>query len=399
MSGPNNPEQYEWVWDCESCDSKGILGRHQHCTNCNAPRPPGDIFYDPANAPEIKDEKLLRLASAAPDWLCEHCGGSTSGASTKCAGCSAPKGSSPVRRTVDYALGQEPKSSPTAPKPRSYEKEAWEKPRRSTGDLTSNRPEAEQTPSFYDKSDVWSRGENKSRDKFNWLSLPVIASVCATLIFIALIYAYFKTHVETIKLTKCTWQRVITVEKWKTVRESDWSIPSGGREVSHYRALHHYNKVFDHTETYYVTERYQSGTETYRSGTRSKGNGFAEATYSTRPVYSTRQVSRTRPVYRDEAEYHTKYDYDIERWKFEREARLGADNQSPAWPNPNLASNERENGRKEEYHAIFLGPEPKRSIFDEVMPEARWKTFVVGNEYQAKINFYGQLKEILTPEA
>lgn len=391
-------ELYEWVWDCKSCKTTKILGRHESCQNCGMPRPKGDIFYDPGVEQVVTDPKLIAKASAGPDWICQHCEGSNSDLRESCKGCSAPRGSSPERNVIDYALGHEPMSDPTADKPRSYERGEWKKQPKPANESPTAAPrssrDAGHKPAYVGRP----AGAGVAGSDFaEFVKTPF--GMLAGVFFILLgflLYGVLKTNTEEVKLVRCDWARTITVERFKTVRESDWSVPHGGRVVSSALRIHHYRDVFSHNETRYHTrtERYQSGTERYRSGTRSKGNGFAEAVYSTRPVYSTRTVREpyTHAVYRKEPVYDRYYEYDIERWKFEREVRAAASDQKPLWPDPQLREKERENGRTEVYQAHFT--DNRQKIHTLTLPEARWKHLEVGGTYKAEINYFRTLVKL-----
>src|SRR5690349_6150305 len=106
----------EGRWDCPSCGSKAIYGRHVDCPGCGKPRPAGIRFYLTDDAPVITDAARLREARAGADWVCEHCGASTRATETDCTGCGAPRGSSPAQPVIDYPLSQVPRSGDT-PRP------------------------------------------------------------------------------------------------------------------------------------------------------------------------------------------------------------------------------------------------------------------------------------------
>lgn len=100
----------EGRWDCPSCGSKAVLGRHVDCPGCGKPRPAGTRFYLTADAPVVTDAAQLAEAKAGADWICGHCGASTRATQTDCGGCGAARGTSPTQPVIHYGAGQVPRS-------------------------------------------------------------------------------------------------------------------------------------------------------------------------------------------------------------------------------------------------------------------------------------------------
>ena len=71
----------ELKWNCNSCDTKGILGRHKVCPECGSPREKGEMRMDGLEsngdgfnaAPSVTEPELVDLAQAGFDWFCTHC--------------------------------------------------------------------------------------------------------------------------------------------------------------------------------------------------------------------------------------------------------------------------------------------------------------------------------------
>lgn len=100
----------EGRWDCPSCGSTGIYGRHVDCPGCNKPRPAGIRFYLSDDAPVVTNPEQLREARAGADWACEHCGASNRATEDNCLGCGAERGTSPTQPVRDYDLAGVPRS-------------------------------------------------------------------------------------------------------------------------------------------------------------------------------------------------------------------------------------------------------------------------------------------------
>ncbi|HYW13314.1 MAG TPA: hypothetical protein VE871_15250, partial [Longimicrobium sp.] len=100
----------EGRWDCPSCGSRAVYGRHVDCPGCGKPRPAGIRFYLTDDAPVIIDAAQLAEAAAGADWVCGHCGASTRATETECGGCGAARGTSPSQPVVDYDMGEVPRN-------------------------------------------------------------------------------------------------------------------------------------------------------------------------------------------------------------------------------------------------------------------------------------------------
>ncbi|HEX7239114.1 MAG TPA: Ran-binding zinc finger domain-containing protein [Longimicrobiaceae bacterium] len=351
----------EGRWDCPTCGTTGVRGRFTVCRSCGTPRPEGVRFYLPGDEPEVTEAELLRQAGAGADWICEHCGSSTRALEEECSGCGAPRGSSPEQDTHEYGLDDVPRSG-EAPRP-----------------AASLAP----PPSTFRRSWIGKA--------FRWgLGVGVVAAGVAVAV----------PNKVPVTVTGKTWERTVQVERERTVREEDWSVPSGGREVRHWRAVHHYDRVLDHyeTRTRQVSDRVQTGTETYTCGTVDNGNGYFSDKTCTRPTYET--VYRTEtyedPVYRQEPRYQTKYAYDIERWLPERVARAaGSEDAEPEWPGTGLKRKEREGARKEVYTLTFRDEEGKS--YSKEIPRAQWDRHRPGETVTLKV-FTASNFEIVEPD-
>lgn len=127
------------------------------------------------------------------------------------------------------------------------------------------------------------------------------------------------------------WTRQIDIEAYRTVQESDWKVPDGGRVYDEKQEVHHYDKVIDNyeTRTREVSEQVLDG---YDKKKEYKDNGdgtFTEKSVSV-PRYKTEYRTETykEPIYRDEPRYATKYYYNIDKWVVDRtEESKGVDSE------------------------------------------------------------------------
>lgn len=337
----------EGVWDCQHCGARGLPGREQACSGCGAVRPSNVRFRLPDEAPEVTSPELLARAAEGADWGCAHCGTSNSGRQTSCQQCGAARdttqpSSAPAMFDVSGA--------PAGP--------AWWRSRR----------------------------------------VRVIA-IAAVLLVFALSWL-FGSHTETLQIQSTHWKREHHIERVTTVTEEDWSVPSGGREQSRFRAVHHYDQVLDHYET--RTRQVQTGTRRVKTGTRDLGNGFFEDEYSDEPVYGTE--SYEQPVYRDEPRYATKYRFEIERWKPSR-VDLAEGDRHPRWPDTTLASGVRPYnvgqervGEKKEVYTVTLLDKQRGKTHSIDLPQSDWERYEVGGDVTARMTRWGSVREIVFAE-
>jgi predicted nucleic acid-binding Zn ribbon protein len=77
---------------CSTCKSAN-LGRHKACQHCGKPKE-GEPFYDAPEDEEVvlTDSKLIKQATAGPDWECAYCGSHQRRDSGECAQCGAEQG-------------------------------------------------------------------------------------------------------------------------------------------------------------------------------------------------------------------------------------------------------------------------------------------------------------------
>lgn len=234
----------EGRWDCDSCGTKGILGRELTCPQCGRRRPEGVRFYLPDDASAVTDESLIERAEAGADWLCEYCGASNLATREVCKQCGAPRGESTAQEVREYESSEVPRSG--------------EQP------LPSYQP-----PPPPPKPFPWAM---------------VIGGVAALLLLgAAVAFFLFRTTETTAEVTGFSWERAIEVEELREVQEEGSSVPPGGRLIRE-----------KETE---VEEQVEVGTETYVCGKIDLGNGMFEDKECERPIYETRYRTETTYVY------------------------------------------------------------------------------------------------------
>lgn len=360
----------EGAWDCPFCGKERNRGPEKFCGGCGSPRGPEVKFYLPEDARVVEDAAELERARAGPDWTCPFCGGDNKGWNGFCTGCGSAKDATAARQVVQHA-GEAPTTAVAA--------------------MAASAPPAPSPPPG--PAPATGGGAGK------WL-LGCFGG-CGMLVLFLIVLAMFMgmTHDERLTVTGARWERVIAVESYDTVREAAWKdeVPAGARHVSESREVRSHRKVQTGTETRTrtVTKEVPDGTEQVKVGTKDMGNGYFEDVYETRTKYRTESSEETyeEPVYREEPVYDVKVTYEIDKWHESRKAQANGNDTSPRWPDPGLASNEREGARNETF-ALELRDE-KGNVRKYVPKTAdEFSRFQIGSAYTAKVDRMGNVDEI-----
>jgi hypothetical protein len=301
--------------------------------------------------------------------VCEHCASSARATQDVCPGCGAPRGSSPTQAVTTYGMADVPRDG-ERPERRAVPPEAAA----AIPPTPPNRPRS-------------------------WLKRGAVAMLAL------LGWCYFRPHEVTATVAEKSWERSLEVEAYRTVRESNWDVPSGGRTVNSYQAIRSYRQELDHYETRSrtVSEQVQTGTRTYTCGQKDMGNGYFEDQTCTEPEYETRshEESYQEPIYRQIPIYDTKYDYDVERWVTDTvlvvqgKADHPSDADTPTWPQPRLSERRREGERKEKYVLVFH--DDRNHTYQREVPLTQYQALHVGEPAHIRVNNAGMVLAVETP--
>ncbi len=154
---------YEMLWDCEFCDTKGLLGKSQrHCANCGAKQNPDKRYFPkPGEERRIDGHKFV-----GSDRTCPACASPQSAAATNCTNCGAPlDGAKEVKGVV----------KPVAPRP-------------TTGKLSR---------------------------------ILVVLGVIVLVIF-CIWYFFIRTKETKLTVTQHRWERAIGIEEYNDRSEQGW---------------------------------------------------------------------------------------------------------------------------------------------------------------------------------
>ena len=345
----------EGIWDCPYCDAKGIGGLRKYCPNCGHPQDKGTKFRLGEEKRYLTDEETESVGKG-PDWGCEYCGSMNKASFKFCANCGAPKEAD----TKDYFQLREEESK--------KEQKAKEE----------QKVKAEQ------------EAKSEKRSKRTKKRFFLLAALFA-LILLGIQMCSPKAYTGTIDAR--TWERNIEIEKLTTVEESDWSVPSGGRQLYTKREIRTYKQVFDHYETKTRSVPYQveDGYDTSYSD-----NGDGTFTEHKTPKYRTeyRTEEYEEAVYRDEPVYDTKYYYEIDKWKHSRDVSSKGSDEEPYWGEVKLDEKEREGKKTETYVLTIVANKGKKS--KEYTYETdldTWKSYKKGQKVEITVSL-GSIDEI-----
>lgn len=366
----------EGVWDCAYCGAAKVRGGLRECPQCGHPRDENVEFYMDNPQNYVLDEALAEKARQGPDWVCQFCDCLNSATVSVCEGC----GSAREAETKDYFENLQEQQE-------KAKREVDEQPDDITAEAADEYcPE----PRPIAKPDRQKRINYGKIMKVGVVALLVVA-------FIAGMVMLFTPREVTGTIVDMKWSRSVEIEEYKTVRESGWSVPSGGREVSRSEEIHHYNSVISHyeTKTRTYTEQVLDHYEEYVSGYRDLGNGYFEEITSQRPVYRTETRTETyeEPVYVQVPVYETKYVYDIEKWVHQTNKRTEGNDKNPYWSDYKCKANERIGSKMEVFSVTVKLDNGDTETYS--LPYDQWDSLNLEQKIKLKTYITGSATPVL----
>jgi hypothetical protein len=393
----------ELKWNCNSCGSKGILGRHKVCPECGSPREKGEMVMDGLDtdndgdgfndAQTVSAPELIELAEAGYDWFCTHCSSGNRGNGSECSNCGSPRYGEQKELHPDL-VEQPHKTSSPSPSP----------------------PE--------DEEPIQVQQDPK----------PFIFGALALLIVFVIGFFATRTHNVEGAVRTMEWSRTVTVDAWTPFTEREWRHRASERvEVKPMNGLGEragYNLVpgscsneFFETERYQCgtkeesydcstyhteTEKYQStcsDTETYTCGEtcKSSGNGFAKCkpkkctrstSYTctktrTEKVKDPKTCNRTVPKYCTRPIYKDKCTYTSQKWVRVQNPSTSGTGKNMTWPSVTLSPLERAS-RSDTYRVSWSFQDgSKKDSFSRSMSETQYMTWEIGKKTYIKVNYAG----------
>lgn len=348
----------EGYWDCTYCGYKKNLGGMDKCPKCGKTRDKDTTFYLEGKYRYVSQKKAVTI-NWNPNWVCLHCDRLNSADDTKCLSCGAPR----TGENLNYFENKE--------------KERYEQNERQEG---KERQESQQ-------EDL----RSLRISKINMEMLKYFFIGLLSLIFICGIVFLFIPKEKEITVSNVSWERSINVERYQTVKESDWNLPVGARLLYTKEEFSHYDKVIDHyeTKTRMVEKESLVGYEEYVVSVKDLGNGHFEEVTDERPVYKKYYETETyqEPVYREVKVNKTKYYYEIDKWLYERTEKANGTNRETYWPDVVLAEDERVSSKSERYY--LEGTDKKGEPVYYWMPYEQWVDVKIGKMVKLKVNGFG----------
>jgi len=280
------------IWICPYCETKNP-GPIKTCTSCGAPQP-DDVEFLRVDEEEfnfIKDEALIRMAKAGPDIHCPFCGTRNLATAELCSNCGGELG-----------LG-------------GKARQAGGKVRAVADGQKPPEPAAPAKPK-----------KKMSRGAMILALLGGLAIIAACIVGILLLT---KTDEIRAVVTDVEWERSIAIEAYTTVTQQDWwdEIPADAEVLSCSQEYRYTSDQPEPNATEVCGEEYVEDT----------GTGVGEVVQDC--VYE---------VYDDYCEYTAM------TWVVVDTVTESGDDLSPYWPDFNLAADQREGERDEQYMITFV---------------------------------------------
>lgn len=246
-------------WDCPYCDSTDIDGLVDNCPNCGRHKPENTKYHlkgaishenkiykkSVVEESDVLTTEELQKAGISKEecdgnhkeWVCSYCNSLNNWADDICTSCGSPRNEA----TLEYGM-QKRENSVTDTNDFVALSGIDEETANDIEDkIKERKPSLANRKSFdsvsEDKEIADETSENPE-DKSNRLSIfgsifsfvkgnaiPILLAM----IFLLCAGVLFYPHKETVTVTGFEWARNISIEDLRTVQESDWSVPSGGR--------------------------------------------------------------------------------------------------------------------------------------------------------------------------
>jgi hypothetical protein len=328
------------------------------CEKCHAHRPKNVQFFLDEDAEIITDRKELEKAKAGPNWKCYHCNYDNIAANFHCVHC----GELRIKEDEEW-LGMEQELKVKKVEP--------------------------------------NRATVKPKKKVSPLAKYILFGAAGLALFVGIYFIFFSTTKLEVEVSGFNWEREIEIEKFTTVIEEDWDVPSDGRVIDSERRQSGTKDVYDHSEYYEepIYEDVQVGTQQVECGTIDKGNGFFETQYCDEPVYERQQVGTEtveEKIYREEPVYDTWYTYEIDVWKYERSVSSSGKDKEVGWPKYNLANKERAGPKNETYiiELNVLDEQSDRKKLSYSTSFNEWSQIKEGDHYIAVVKSNGEVTKL-----
>lgn len=360
----------EGVWNCDKCDNKNIKARYDSCPSCGSRRNSTTRYkmLDKNNYVAKEDEAKI---NKRPDWLCSYCDNLNRANLNSCESCGASKEDS--------------------------ERNYFENLRKSEEDNNLNNKSniVNNDISINNKNEIKQAIKKKIKNISKNTKIKLLLSCILIPIIFIFLFLLFKPRVDTITVEQFSWESSVSIEEYKTVNESSWTLPSTARLQYTREEISHYEEVFDHYEnrTRTVTKERFVGYEE-KVEYKDLGNGYFEENVYEVPKYETYEEIEeyTEAVYKDVPVYKTKYYYEIDKWVYKESVDSNGNDKNPYYPKVTLKDNERISSKSQEY--FISGKNSKGKIYTIPINKEKWENLNSNDKVKFKIYFGGTYKVI-----
>lgn len=359
---------YEKYWDCHACGNTGISAlRQMKCPSCGSTKSPQDKEY--LSNKEITDEDGLDLANGKPHWTCSHCGSVNLDKEIRCPGCGNEREKSDLNnKIVDLGPITLPEYKP---------KNIW-------GEYSDEPEPTKPTQKNINLKPERNYTKEVPKKKLPWKKLVI---VIAAVVGVAILgWLFFHTVSVEARVDNFYWTRTISVERYQSVHESGWYSPVGSYNVWSETRIARYEPIYE-TRTRIVNHP--------QTSYRDLGNGAVQSYDSSYTTTETYQV-----LVRQEPIFATWYEYDIDKWIYQRKEVSTANDRKPYWPSYNLNLDgytvigaERIGGKTELYQVLFetINQNKESKIFTYKVNQDEWYEYQNNVVYELKINHLGMI--------
>ena len=342
-------------WDCEYCEKTHIDGLADTCPECGKQKS-DDVHYYMDESSDVLTETELNDAGITieecdgnhKDWICAYCNQLNDDSNLSCVACGASK------KESDQKYGEIKEEN-----------------------TNNSIEEITVTPSIEKKErNTLDSSISNSYLKIALTFLYHFRYACiAGLIACILLFILYPIKEES-SVTGFSWDKNITVEEYKTFKESDWTLPAEARLQNINTEFHYYKQVLDHydTKTRQCSRQVFDGYDTSTSY-RDNGNGtFSEVSNQT-PRYRTEYYTETYqdPVYRDEPVYDTKYYYEIDRWTPINNYPSDGQDKKPYWNTSYILVEKQRDDLREESYTLCYTITSSQKTYEQKVPYSEWK--------------------------
>ena len=238
-------------WSCKYCGTADIDGLVDVCPNCGKQKSADVKYYMKQGiAEEVTDTELQKAKikkeecdGKHKDWICPYCNQLNNYADGVCVACGAEKSE------AEFEYG-ETKMDKSETKTDVFENTLSDEtaPKDDENDTLVDREDVNSNE-IVEKSPTNLRDRIMSKIRGNKNMLKISGIIAAVFAVIGLLFFLFQPITKSETVVGFSWERTITIEEERTVEESDWYVPSGGRVYDERQEIRSYKSVLDHYET------------------------------------------------------------------------------------------------------------------------------------------------------